>query len=68
MQKIEGYIGEFDRHIKEAHEQITDTIHQISDVDTRVQRRGLAFQKEINGLKLQGQNQFERALSDILKE
>lgn len=68
MQKIEGYIGEFDQRIKEAHEQIADTIHQISDADEQVQKRVFAFQKEINRLKLQEKNQFERALSDILKE
>lgn len=68
MQKMEGYIEAFDQHIKEAHEQIAATIHQISDVERRVQKRVLTFREEINGLKLQGQNLFEKELADILKE
>jgi GTP-binding protein EngB required for normal cell division/archaellum component FlaC len=67
MKKIEDYICDFDRNIESAHTQISNTVHEISNVDEGVQQQLAAFQSEINALDFQGNNLFEKELSDILE-
>lgn len=67
MQTIEEYQHKFDRQIQEAHEQIAKEIHNISDADGYVQERISSFRNEINAIRFQGNNLFEKELSDILE-
>lgn len=63
---IEECLRGFDQHIEDAHKQIAEEIHQISDTDGYVQEKMASFQNEINSLQFEGKNQFEKELASIL--
>lgn len=66
--KIEEIIQAFDQRIQAAHDQISDTVQEISDTDGRVRRLVLEFKDAMDRLSVSESNLFEKELSKLLEQ